>query len=256
MTNHSPNDSDSRDHELVPKKPAAEVDSELAFHLEQRIAANIAKGMIPDAARRAALERFGNVSAVRDECTQMLSADRRAEARRDWFGDLRQDVRFAIRGAVRAPLFSALAVATLALGIGANAAVFGTVKSVLLDALPYANADRLVRIFCPYRTQGITRGALSAGTVSDVRERQRSFERLGAFAPARDAIYMATDAQIVKAMFIEPELLRTLGVSPARGPGFRDEDGNRDTTTVAMVSHGAWQRLFGGADDVIGKVVR
>jgi predicted permease len=250
------NSNDPRDHDFIPKKPKAEVDSELAFHLEQRIQANIAKGMSPDAARSAALARFGDVTNVRDECTQLLAEDRRAEARRDWFGDLQQDVRFAIRGAVRAPLFSVLAVATLALGIGANAAVFGTVKSVLLDALPYGNADRLVRIFCPLRTQSIVRGALSAGTVSDIRERQHSFESLGAFLPPRDAIYTSSDAQIVKAMFIEPQLLRTLGVSPARGPGFRDDDGNHDTTTVVMLSHGAWVRLFGGTDDVIGKVIR
>src|SRR5512133_2315845 len=256
MSDHTPNDRDSRDLNFLPKKPEAEVESELAFHLEERVAANIAKGMSPDAARRAALERFGDVSNVRDECTQLLAEDRRAAARRDWFGDLQQDVRFAIRAGLRAPLFSVLAVVTLALGIGANAAVFGTVKSVLLDALPYANADRLVRVFCPYPAQGTVRGPLSAGTVSDIRERQHSFESLGAFLPPRDAIYMAADAQIVKAMFLEPQLLRTLGVSPARGPGFRDDDANRDTTMVVMISHGAWQRLFGGADETVGKVVR
>src|SRR4051812_36226847 len=124
MSDDTRNESTDRDRDFVPKKPAAEVDSELAFHLEQRIQANIAKGMSPDAARRAALERFGDVDDVRDECTQLLAEDRRAEARRDWLGDLQQDVRFAFRSAVRAPLFSLLAVATLALGIGANAAVF------------------------------------------------------------------------------------------------------------------------------------
>ena len=256
MTDHTPDDSDPRNVEFVPKKPAREVDSELAFHLEQRIQANIAKGMSPEAAREAALARFGNVDTVRDECTQLLAEDRRAAARRDWFGDLRQDVRFAVRSAIRAPLFSVLAVATLALGIGANAAVFGTVKSVLLDALPYGNADRLVRIYSPFGDGPRQRGALSAGTVSDIRERQRSFESLAAFFPPRDGILSADAPHIVKAMFIEPALLPTLGVSPMRGTGFRDEDANRDTTTVVMISHGAWQRLFGGADDAIGKVVR
>src|SRR5690349_11217448 len=256
MSEHTPNDSNRRDLGIVPKKPAAEVDSELAFHLEQRIEANIAKGMSPDAARRAALERFGDVRNVADECTQLLAEDRRAEARRDWFGDLQQDVRFAIRGGVRAPLFSLLAIATLALGIGANAAVFGTVKSVLLDALPYASADRLVRIFCPYPAQGIVRGALSAGTVSDIRERQHSFESLGAFTSPRDAIYTADEPLIIKSMFIEPELFRTLGVNAARGRTFLDEDADHDTTTVVMISHGAWQRLFGGVDSAMGKVVR
>src|SRR5690242_3204998 len=95
----------SRDMHVVPPKPEAEVDDELRFHLEQRIRAYIASGMTPDAARRKALERFGDVKGVRDECAQLLTEDRKAEARRDWFGDLAQDVRFALRSGVRAPVF-------------------------------------------------------------------------------------------------------------------------------------------------------
>src|SRR5262249_7068267 len=155
-----------------------------------RIQAYVAQGMSPEEARRTALARFGNMQGVRDECAQLLTEDRRAEARRDWFDDLRQDVRFAVRGALRAPLFSLLAIVTLALGIGANAAVFGVVKSVLLDALPYAQPDRLMRLYTPWR-QGNEKGALSAGTVSDVRERQHSFSSLAVFLNARDAVYLA-----------------------------------------------------------------
>ena len=114
----------------------------------------MARGMDPAAARAAALERFGDVDGVRGECTELLAADRRAEARRDWLDDLRQDLRFGVRSALRAPLFSLLAVVTLALGIGANAAVFGVVKSVLLDALPYADADRLVRVYASFENVG------------------------------------------------------------------------------------------------------
>src|SRR5919197_1490167 len=108
--------------------PQAEVDDELAFHLEQRVRDYVARGMDPAAARAAALERFGDLGGVRSECTQLLEADRRAEARRDWLDDLRQDLRFGVRSALRAPMFSLLAVLTLALGIGANAAVFGVLS--------------------------------------------------------------------------------------------------------------------------------
>src|SRR5437764_995590 len=164
-----------RDYRFVAPKPEAEVEDELRFHVEERMRAYIAGGMTPDEARRATLDRFGDIEAVRDVCARMLSEDRKAEARRDWLDDLRQDLRFAVRSAVRAPVFSLLAIVTLALGIGANAAMFGVVKSVLLDALPYADASRLVRIFAPMRTGGIKRVALSAGTISDIRERQHSF---------------------------------------------------------------------------------
>ena len=128
-------------------EPQAEVNDELAFHLEERIREYTARGMTPEAARAAALERFGDLNGVRSECAALLEADRRAEDRRDWLADLRQDVKFGLRSAGRAPLFTLLAIATLALGIGANAAVFGVVKSVLLDALPYRDADRLVRVY-------------------------------------------------------------------------------------------------------------
>src|SRR5215217_2171045 len=131
----------------VDRPASAEVDDELAFHLEQRVQDYIARGMAPEAARAAALERFGNVATVHDECSRLLAEDKRAEGRRDWFGDLMQDVRFGLRSARRAPVFCLLAVLTLALGIGANAAIFGVVKSVLLNALPYANADRLMSVF-------------------------------------------------------------------------------------------------------------
>ena len=246
-----------RDFRFVTPKPAAEVDDELRFHLEERIQANIANGMSPEDARRAALQRFGNVDGVRDECAQMLSEERRADARRDWLDDLRQDIRFAGRSALRAPLFSLLAVVTLAVGIGANAAVFGVVKSVLLDALPYKQPGQLMRLYCPARDGTQPRGPLSAGTVSDVRERQRSFSQLGAFLRPRDAVYLSDGGpQMVTAMFIEPELLRTLGVSPIRGAGFRDDDAQHDTTTVVMISHGAWQRIFAGEPDAVGKTIR
>jgi putative ABC transport system permease protein len=242
---------------FVTPQPGREVDDELKFHLDQRIQAYIASGMSPDAARRKALERFGDVDGVREECAQLLTEDRKAKARRDWFDDLRQDLRFAVRSGVKAPLFSLLAVVTLALGIGANAAVFGAVKSVLLDALPYGDASRLVRIFCPMRTGGVKRASLSAGTISDIRERQHSFTSFGAFQGPRDVVYMNGNApEVVQGMWIEPALLRTLGVTPTRGPGFRDEDAMHDTTTVVMLSNGAWQRLFAGDPDIIGKTVR
>jgi len=259
MSNKDSFDRDERGRHapFVNPKPKREVNDELQFHLEQRIQSYVASGMSPDAARRKALERFGDVEGVREECEQLLTEDRKAEARRDWFDDLRQDLRFAVRSAVKAPLFSLLAIVTLALGIGANAAVFGVVKSVLLDALPYADAGRLMRLWCPIPGAGVSRASFSAGTISDVRERQRSFTSLGAFLGPRDVLYAnGNNTEVVQGMWIEPALLRTLGVSPARGAGFRDEDGLHDTATVVLLSHGAWQRLFAGDPGIIGKTIR
>src|SRR4051812_14645104 len=112
---------------FVQGKPGKEVDSELAFHIEERIRAYIAAGKTPEEARIAAIERFGDTQAVRDECVRLLLEERRTRHRREWFDDLGQDVRFAVRAAANAPLFTVLSIVTLALGIGANATVFGVV---------------------------------------------------------------------------------------------------------------------------------
>ena len=249
-------DASSRDPRapFLPPKPRAEVDDELAFHLEQRIRDYVARGMDPDAARAAALERFGNVEAVRRDCTQMLEADRRTANRRDRLDDLRQDLRFAVRSAFRAPMFTLLAVLTLAVGIGANAAVFGVVKSVLLDALPYHDADRLVRVYGHFRDGMSDRGPLSAGTVHDVAERARSFEGVAGFTSgAQDAIIGTDQPRVGKLMWVQPAYFRTLGVPAAMGRTFRDDDIPSDTARVVVLTHGAWQREFGGDPDVLGQ---
>jgi putative ABC transport system permease protein len=213
--------------------------------------------MSPEQARQAAMERFGDVDGVRDECARILTEERKTHARREWFEDLGQDIRFAVRSALRSPVFTALAVVTLALGIGANAAVFGVVKSVLLNSLPYADADRLMRIRSPIKALGEDRGALSAGTISDLRERQKSFSSFGAWASERDMIYDPGDQpQIVKGRWVEPSLFTTLGVHPLLGSIFTDADGMRDTAFVVMIPWHTWQQVFAGAGDVVGKTVR
>ena len=172
------------------RAPEVEVDDELAFHLEQRIRDYVARGMTPEAARAAAMARFGDVSGVRDECAQLLDEDRRAERRRDFLDDLRQDLTFGVRAWLRAPLFALLAVLTLALGIGANAAVFGVVKSVLLDRLPYADPERLVRVYGRMTDGTNDRAGLSAGTVTDVAVRQHALAATALFNSAvNDAVY-------------------------------------------------------------------
>jgi putative ABC transport system permease protein len=241
-----------------PAKPQVEVDDELAFHLEQRVRDYVARGMDPEAARAAALARFGDINGVRRECAQLLDDDRRAARRRDWLDDLRQDLRFGVRSALRVPLFSLLAVLTLALGIGANAAVFGVVKSVLLDALPYRDADRLVRVYGRFLDGSHERGPLSAGTVTDIAERQRSFESVAAFAGLpREVVYAGDDEpRVVNAAWVEPGLFRALGVPAALGRTFNDEDAASDTARAVVLTHATWQRLFGGDAGVLGRTAR
>jgi predicted permease len=236
---------------------AEEVDAEIAFHLEMRAGELAARGWTPEAARAEAERRFGNVQHW-STAMRAIDGERAAQRRRaEWLGDLRLDLRYAARSLLRAPLFTALAVVTLALGIGANAAVFGVVKSVLLDALPYADADRVVRVYARWADGTNDRGPLSAGTVVDLRERGRTFASLAAFEGLpRDAVLYGDVPRAVQVAWAEPGLFRTLGVAAARGRVLRDDDAAADTAWNVVVTHAAWQRLLGGDPAAVGRAVR
>ncbi|HUF50849.1 MAG TPA: permease prefix domain 1-containing protein, partial [Longimicrobiales bacterium] len=127
--------------------PGAETEDELAFHLEMRVRDNMRRGMDEADARSAAAARLGDLDVVRSECDEIDGSAQRERRRREWFGELRQDLRYGARMLVRAPSFTAMAVLTLAIGIGATTAIFSLVHAVLLAPLPYADADRIVRVW-------------------------------------------------------------------------------------------------------------
>jgi len=231
-----------------------ELDEEVQFHIDMQTQKNVRLGMSPEEARRAALVSFGGRERFKEEA--------RDEYRSRPLEDFVQDLRYGVRSAVRAPLFSLLALLTLALGIGANAAVFGVVKSVLLDALPYADADRLVRVYETHKdgTPGFV--PLSAGVISDLAERQRSFTRVAAFVHGiGDREYALTYAgddgpRVVTGTLVGRGFFQTLGVSALHGRVLTDADVAPDASPVAVLSHAAWQRLFAGDPGVLGKTVR
>jgi predicted permease len=235
-----------------------EVDAEIEFHLEMRAAELVARGMTPEAARAEARRRFGD---TREWSIAMSAIDRERVARSEraeWLVDLRQDLHFGVRTALRSPLFTLLAVLTLALGIGANAAVFGVVKSVLLDALPYTDADRLVRVYGRFLDGSNDRGPLSAGTVTDIAERQRSLVGTAAFAtlPRESILSGADEPRVVRIEWAEPKLFSVLGVNAALGRTLRDNDAVGDTAFTVMVTYDAWQQLLGGDPGVVGGTIR
>jgi hypothetical protein len=246
----------SRGSDPFRPRPRAEVDEELEFHLAERIREHVARGMEPEAAREAARQRFGDMDAVRDECTRLLEAHRRAEDRRDWFDDLRQDVRFGVRSALGAPFFSVLAIVTLALGIGANAAVFGVVKSVLLDALPYADAGRLVRVYAHLDASPIERSGISPGVTEDLVTRMRSFSAVAAFgANTFDKPYVGEGGpRVLSGAAVTPGFFPALGVRAAFGRTFTDADAAEGS--VVMLSDAAWRREFGADPGVLGRTLR
>lgn len=237
-----------------------DLDEELRAAFELLVDEKVRSGMHPDHARRAARLELGNLESLKGEVREA-----RAGAGVD---TVLQDIRYSLRLFRRAPGFTVVAIVTLALGIGANAAIFGVVKSVLLDALPYAGADRLVRVYGRLLDGSLERGPLSAGTVNEIIERQRSFERLAAFQfSATDAVYGGDDSpRMAKVAWVEPAFFQALGVRAARGRMFNDDDGTSglvplsggqlgpDTARVVL-THAAWQRLFAGDPGVLGRDV-
>lgn len=130
------------------RKPIREVSDELEFHVDTRSEQLVAAGWKPDAARREALRQFGDVESVRDDCVA-LDIDRERGARwTDLVGDLRQDARYAVHALRRTPGWTIVAVVTLALGIGANTAVFSVVSGVLLRPLPFRDSEQLALVSC------------------------------------------------------------------------------------------------------------
>lgn len=196
-----------------------------------------------------------NAAPVRDP---LPAGDRRAEGGRGWLDDFRQDIRFALRSAARAPLFTLLALLTLAVGIGANAAVFGVVKSVLLNALPYDDAERLVRVYGRLKDGSLERSSLSAGTVTDLGQRQRSFARLAYFFPTVIDMKYAQEGvpRVLTGALVGPTFFQTLGVAPRAGRSFTEADAVKGAPPVAMLSHEAWLREFGGDPGIVGRSIQ
>src|SRR5215207_2075287 len=224
-----------------------ELDEEVQFHIDMQTEKNLRLGMSPDEARRKALVSFGGRERFKEEA--------RDEYRSRPLEDLVQDLRYGVRSALRAPLFSLLAVLTLALGIGANAAVFGVVKSVLLDALPYADSDRLVRVYSRFAGSDGDHSSVSPGAAVDIAERVRAFSGTTAFNFSTfDVAYIEdAGARVLTGAMVSSAYFPTLGVRPLLGRALTEADA---TTSVLMLSHAAWLREFAADPAVIGRTLR
>ena len=131
---------------LAKPNVSADVEDELSFHIDMRVQDNVRRGMSPDEARREALERFGALDPVRDTLVDHDRSKQSRKERREWFADLAQDISFGWRSLRRAPGFAVAAILTLALGIGANTAIFSVVDALLLRPLPYDRPEELLSI--------------------------------------------------------------------------------------------------------------
>ena len=249
---------------LAVHRPALteqDVDAEIAFHLEARVAQLVARGMSPDAARSEAQRRFGNVELARYTLTSSASRRETRMQLREILGNVGQDFRYAARGMRKNPGFTAAVVLTLALGTGANATMFGVVDRLLLQPPAHLRSpDEVHRV--NLRANGDNFGMM-IGTNQSYRRYQdlithvRSASQLAAYYET-DLVFGTGDAaREQRTGFVSASFWPLFGVQPALGRFFTTaEDQLPQGTPVAVIAYGYWQSQYGGAFDVLGKPVR
>ncbi|MGD8321729.1 MAG: ABC transporter permease [Gemmatimonadota bacterium] len=235
--------------EVLFRKRSAEeeLDDEIRFHLEQEVLQNMRSGMGPEEARRRALVAFGGVERHKEEVRDVRGGR--------VVDDLVQDVHIAVRSFLKQPAFLAAVLLTLGLGIGGNVAMFGILDASLLRALPFREPDRLV--MGRVTRNGEVGYTVSAPDFFDYRERSTSFTALSAFTPFQLATTMTGEGEPerIQAILVSTGFFATLGVSPALGREFAGEEGELDGPPVVILSHGLWERRFGGDPAVLGRAV-
>ena len=227
---------------LAPGRGEREFADELQSHIELQTDDHIRAGVPPAEARRRALARMGSVAAV-------------AEAHRDRRGlphleSLLQDARYAVRGLGRNPGFAAACAATLALGIGINSAIFSVVNGVLFAPLPYARPEQLVTIWSSHPEIRGQSAAMSRDNAMDLRASMTTIASLELLqANVTETVPINGEGTTVSGVQVTPALFDLLGTPPLYGRGLQPGD----DTTVVVISHGFWQRQFGGDPAVVGR---
>jgi putative ABC transport system permease protein len=222
-----------------------ELDEELRYHLDRQIEENIARGMTPEEARYAALRAMGGVERRKEECRDI----RRVRL----IEDLAQDLRYGLRTLRKSPGFTAVAALTLALGIGANTAIFSIVNASLLRPLPYEDPDRLVVIWGTHPQVG--REEASLPDFVDWREQSQSFERMAATTGWSFSLTGGEEPERLIGAYITADFFPLLRMKPVLGRGFLPEEFQPGARLVVVLSHGLWQRRFGSRSDLVGRSI-
>ncbi|HEY2850199.1 MAG TPA: ABC transporter permease [Gemmatimonadaceae bacterium] len=225
-----------------------DLDKEMRLHLEMETASLIGRGMSPDDARRQAGAAFGGV-------------DRNKEAVRDergtqWLDQLRQDVILTWRGVRRAPGFTIVILATLALGIGANTAVFSVLRRVLLDRLPYRAPDQVMMLYAATAKSPDDQQFLSPAEIDAMARESRSLVSVAAVGSYGGYTYVSDrETDVWSGAMAEPGFFQTLGTPAMLGRVIDARDIGPGAAPVVVLSYGLWQRTFAGDSGVVGRAV-
>jgi predicted permease len=227
-------------------RAARRLHDEVEFHLDQQIAENVAAGMGPEEARHAAVRTFGNVPLVEEDARYTWGWT--------WLEQFAQDLRFGARSLRKSPGFATVAILTLALGIGANTAIFSVVNGVLLRPLPYPDAEHLAIIWSGLGS--VNRAVASTYELFEIRERTKEFDQIGGIWVTNGTLPGEGDPEQVKVGAVTSNFLSILCPRPELGRFFQFQDEAPNAPWTIVLSHGAWARRFGSDPSVVGKSVR
>src|SRR5256885_15110252 len=218
---------------------------ELAFHLAMREDDFVKNGLTREDARRAALRQFGNVTQFKERSRDMWTFPS--------LDSLAQDTRYALRTLRKAPGFTTVAVAVLAIGIGGSTAIFSLVDAMQARALPYRDSGRLVELWGNVMRAKVERRGASYPDFLDWRTRARSFEDMAAFDGQLMTLAGVDEPERVSTEFVSAPYFSLLGIAPARGRTFRaEEDDVAKPAPVVIIGDGLWKRRFGGDSQLLG----
>jgi predicted permease len=223
--------------------------AEIDEHIALQTAENLRGGQSPLDARRQALLKFGNVEAVKE-----IYRDQRGLP---FTETLARDMRHAIRRLRKTPAFTAAVILTLALGIGANTAIFAVIDNILIRPLPYPQADALVSLW--HAAPGLPGAPESIGSSASMyftyREQNRSFEHFGLWSSNGVSVTGIAEPEMPRALFVTSGVLDAVGVKPLIGRWFSQSDDMPGSAETVMLTYGYWQRRFAGDPAIVGRTL-
>ena len=221
-----------------------QLEDEIRFHLDMLAQEYERRGMSPDAARETARRHFGGISQMKDAYRDQHSLP--------FLETLLQDVRYGVRALLRTRGFTAAALLTLALGIGANSAIFSVVNAVLLEPIPYPQPDRILRM---YRNNGGLASRIDARRFAFVREQMRSFESVTAWRTTAFNMVAGDSAEYLPALAVSKEYFRVFGGVPLHGRTFEPFEDLPNGPDAVILRYELWSRMFGADPSVVGRTV-
>ncbi len=232
-------------------RPVADLEEEIRSHLEMEEQENLESGMPPEEAHYAALRRFGNVTLAQERSREMWGWNS--------IETLWQDLRYGLRMLRKNPGFTVVGALTLALGIGANLAIFSVVRGVLLRSLPYHDPSRLVEVYTSNPSEAAVAGPFSPQDLEDFCSQAKSFESISGYwySPGMSLYTLLSQGEpaLIETASIDSHFLPTLGVAPALGRGFTPDENIAGKDDVLILSDALWRERFGGDPSILGKTV-